>query len=80
MVLNEKAKICHKCNSIKYCDIMKYERKNGLMPTPAPSFLPKLTPEEEMMISRIDMSAKVYVKKHDMPGMVGSVVHFHKDL
>ena len=64
----------------KKYDITLFERKNGLFPTPAPRWLPKLTPEEEMMICRIDMSAKVYIKKFGMTSIVGSIVHFPKDV
>ena len=70
-----------KCKSDnKKFNVTKYERKNGLFPTPPPYYLPKLTPEEEMMICRIDMSAKVYVKKYGMVGLVGSIIHFPKDV
>ena len=33
-----------------------------------------------MMICRIDMSAKVYVKQYGMTDIVGSIVHFPKDV
>ena len=76
----EEIPICHRCKTQhRNNEILKYERSNGLFPSPAPYDLPKLTPEEEMMICRIDMSAKVYVKKYGMIGLVGSIIHFPKD-
>ena len=41
--------------------------------------LPKLTPEEEI-ICKIDMSVKVFIKKYGMTGIVGSIVHFPKEM
>ena len=42
-----------------------------MLPIPAPISLEKLHPEEEMMITIININAKIYVKSHGMTGMVG---------
>ena len=44
---------------------------NAMLPVPAPKDLEKLTPEEEMIISLININVKLYVKKHGMTGIVG---------
>ena len=55
---------------------IKFGRNNGYLPTPAPCELPELYPEEEMMIARININVKIYVKRHGMTGMVGQIIHF----
>ena len=42
-----------------------------MLPTPIPTYLEKLYPEEEMMIALVNINAKVYIKKHGMMGIVG---------
>ena len=50
---------------------IKFGRGNGMLPTPAPAFLEKLWPAEEMMIALVNVNIKLYIKKWGMPGMVG---------
>ena len=64
-------KICKDCKFRNKFPCNKYERKGGLFPTPAPLYLPTLTPEEEMMIARIDVNCKLYVKQRGMTAYVG---------
>ena len=57
---------------------LKNIQQNKLFPTP--KYLPKLTPEEEMMICLIEVNVKIYVKHRGMPSIVGQIVHFPKDI
>ena len=47
-----------------------------MIPYRPPAFLTPLNEEEEMMIARIAINVKLYVKRHGMTGIYGHIIHY----